>query len=235
MALDLRSILALAQQQRSVPGLLSMLRGGDPQGAGGGGRGVPQSGAAPMAASMGDGGRGGPPPSVAATMAASSAMGGGGEQFRPPTGLDPNDHRPISYTGGPSQEIMDSTNFPVDPYSIEFRPGVGETGQGQFELNGKELFGGVLPRDMLPSSTRLSEIPKNLQPLLAPSLVRYYKNADYQGGAARGQMSAPWTRFFAPNSGAESYNTGAIEHTWPGITHYDPWGRSMGEYPNLYS
>ena len=158
-------------------------------------------------------------------------------RFQPNLGLDPNDHRPISYPAGEgaAQEIMNNTAFPVDPYSIEFRPGVGETGQGQFEYNGKELFGSVLPRNMLPSNTLLSDIPRNLQPLLAPALTRYYKNADYQGGASRGQMSAPWTRFFAPNNGVASYNTGAIEHTWPGITHYDPWGRSMGEYPNLYS
>jgi len=35
--MDFRSVSALAQQQPSIPGLLAMLRGGDPQGVGGGG------------------------------------------------------------------------------------------------------------------------------------------------------------------------------------------------------
>jgi hypothetical protein len=184
---------------------------------------------------MGGGGGGG-----GVSQAMGVGPGAGGQQmatgkFQPPTGFDPNDHRPITDTMGAAQEVMNNTDFPVDPYSVEFRPGVGETGQGRFEINGQELFGSVLPRDMLPGNTRLSEIPKNLQPLLAPALTRYYRDANYQGGAARGQMSAPWTRFFAPNTGVESYNTGQIEHTWPGITRYDPWGRSMGEYANLYS
>ena len=48
--MDLGSILAMAQRQpSSVPGLLQMLRGGDPQGVGGP-RGEPQQGAAPQGA-----------------------------------------------------------------------------------------------------------------------------------------------------------------------------------------
>jgi hypothetical protein len=154
------------------------------------------------------------------------------QQYRPPTGLDPNDHRSISYpAGGAAQEIMNNTYFPVDPYSIEFAAGGGETGQGRFVLNGQDLFGGVLPRDMLPSNTLLRDIPRNLQPLLAPALTRFYRERDYAGGASRGEMSAPWTRFYAPNNGVVSPGS---ESTWPGITRLDPWGRSMGEYANLY-
>jgi len=72
--MDLGSILAVARQQRSIPGLLSMLRGGDVQGGGGGGG--PVQGATSQAggggantsqlqmaqsAMDGDGGRGGGP------------------------------------------------------------------------------------------------------------------------------------------------------------------------------
>ena len=72
--MDLSKVLAMAQQQRSIPGLLSMLRGGDVQGGGGGGG--PVQGATSQAggggantsqlqmaqsAMDGDGGRGGGP------------------------------------------------------------------------------------------------------------------------------------------------------------------------------
>ena len=69
--MDLGSILAVAQQQRSIPGLLSMLRGGDVQGVGGGG-GLAQPG--PMTPMGGGGGA-----NTSQLQVAQSAMDGSGQ------------------------------------------------------------------------------------------------------------------------------------------------------------
>lgn len=127
--------------------------------------------------------------------------------------------------------LWNDAKLPLDPFRIVYNGGGPGSSNNRFTLDspqGPDIFGGKFP-----TTAALASIPRSLQPLLGPSLARFYQDAQYQGGAARGQMSAPWTRFYAPP--AAQVGNGQFDHTWPGITRYDPWGRSMGEYPNLYS
>lgn len=134
-----------------------------------------------------------------------------------------------------AEKVMKGQKFPVDPSRIVYRGGT--TGSGGFRLDsetGPDLFAGSGQLQGSGGFFPMSGIPRELQPLLAPALNRYYHDNDYQGGAMRGQESAPWTAFFAPPAG-ESHNTGQFGRTWPGINRIDPWGRHLGTYANLYS
>ena len=122
---------------------------------------------------------------------------------------------------GEAQAFEDRQNFAIDPNRIGFN------GSDGFQLDtpgGPDPFGGQLPKDM-----SMSQMPKALQPLLGPSFAQYY-GTPYDLVAKGGAPS--WTRFFAPPGNQLSSSS---DHLWPGITHYDAWHRSLGEYPNLYS
>jgi hypothetical protein len=237
--MDLRTVLAMAQRQKSIPGLLAMLRGGDPQGVGG--QGIPQS--------------------VSSTMAASNAMGGGGAPTDDQWGWGNNPASLIAAPPAGWKSLTEAYNQagmgdgwifnnsrengpalertragPQMPHGInpftDIVYGAGSPGQeGQTSgfnfanpdgTAGPDLFGGKqFKAGNLPSG-----IPQSLQPWLAPALMRYFYQEGYgnQGGSG---INARWTGNYAPA-------TGDIK-TWPGITKYDPWGRSMGELPNYSS
>jgi len=262
--MDFRSIAAMAQQRPSVPGLLAMLRGGDPQEGGGGGGG---GGGVSEAVGVG--------PGAGPGAGAGSSGGGGGGRFGdyyggpvPPPAPPPVDDQwgwgsdPASLITAPPEgwksqtEAYDKLGMgdgwiygnnqrenaralehtqkgPQMPHGInpftDIVYGAGSPGQeGQTSgfnyanpdgTAGPDLFGGKtfkagnLPRD----------IPQSLQPWLAPALMRYFYQSGYhnQGGSG---IKAPWTGAYAPSA--------PDIKTWPGITNYDPWGRSLGEIPN---
>jgi hypothetical protein len=120
--------------------------------------------------------------------------------------------------------------YGIDPFTdIEYGPGSGQEGQtsgfhlvNRGEGPGPDLFGGhQFKEGNLPRY-----IPQELQPWLAPALMKYFYQSGYanQGGSG---MNAPWTGQYAPRA--------PDIKTWPGITKYDPWGRSMGEIANAYN
>ncbi len=114
-------------------------------------------------------------------------------------------------------------HYPVDPRRISY------DGGGGFVLDntpqGVDPFFGQLPKDL-----NMNGLPRSLRPLLGPAFSAFYGPAHdlvARGGAP------PWTRFWAPDLAGPG-PTGE-DHIWPGITHYDAWHRSLGEWPGLYS
>ena len=134
------------------------------------------------------------PDAYAATMA--------GRQM--PYGIDP--FTDITYAPDTSNVGSQTSGF-----HLVDRRNTGSPGQ---DLFGGRLFqAGNLPRD----------IPQQLQPWLAPALMKYFIGQQYHNQGGTG-VNAPWTGRYAPK--------GADIKTWPGITNYDPWGRSQGDIPN---
>lgn len=90
---------------------------------------------------------------------------------------------------------------------------------------GPDLFGGR----QFQGGNFNAQIPRELQPWLAPALMRYYYNQGYVSQGGSGGQGAPWTGSYAPAAPK-------LDHpTWPGIARYDPWHRDLGAYANLYS
>jgi len=129
--MDFRSVLAMAQQQPSIPGLLAMLRGGDPQGVGGGG-GMPMQGSAPAPA---------PGQGMGQLQMAQSAMdgdgrgGGGGGGFHGLYGsaaVSPEDAKYFDAYGGwkldDPEQAAAASGMSLGQFASGFLPRMGVTG-----------------------------------------------------------------------------------------------------------
>jgi len=256
--MDFRSVSALAQQQPSIPGLLAMLRGGDPQGVGSGG-GISQAMGVGPGVGAGSGGGGGgrgaaqayPQAPVQAQAPVDDQWGWGSNPAAlitaPPegwksqteaydkagfgngwiTGNNMENPNAVARTPQMPHGINPFTDIVYGHNSYGDFPGAEGQSSGFNLANpdgtvGPDLFGGK----QFKAGNLPHDIPQSLQPWLAPALMRYFYQSGYanQGGSG---INAPWTRQYAP--------TAPDIKTWPGITKYDPWGRSIGELANYSS
>lgn len=123
--------------------------------------------------------------------------------------------------------FIDRQRFPFDPRRLTFDANTG--GNPGFAIDnqiGTDFFNGQIPKEM----GVLNLLPKSMQIFAGPGVSAFYGPA-HDGNAKGG--APPWSVFFAPPLAGPG-PTGE-DHIWPGITHYDAWHRSLGEWANLYS
>ena len=101
-------------------------------------------------------------------------------------------------------------------------------GKHASDFSGPDLFGGR----QFQQGSFTENIPRELQPWLAPALMRYYYNNDYVNQRGSGGQNATWSGQYAPT--APNFGRYPYEGAWPGVAKYDPWGRQVGAQA-LYS
>ena len=162
-------------------------------------------------------------------MSTSSPMGGGDGV---PFGLGPPDTYPYQMTPQAMEAVQraGSSFGGIDPFDIYYKAASAPTESGFSKRDGSDPFAGI-PYFKQNDSTDpnfLRQVPQNLQPLLAPALVRHYEGI-FGGGSKDGRgiaaLNAPWTSSFAPP--APSYPTD--EAFWEPEYFRDPWFRRWGQ------